>query len=370
MNLSIWEKNSFSSYDVIIVGAGITGLSTAASIKERKPELRVVVIERGILPTGASTKNAGFACFGSVSELMEDHKQMGAVAMAELVQMRWDGLLKTRNRLSDKNTGYEQLGGYELLFEENDPILNHIRTVNASLQHLFGKDVYHDHSSQLPCFHFGTGVKHLIKNELEGQLDSGQLISSLWEYCMQLGVRILTGSRVTLAQKNRVVINGSLALNAGAVVLCTNAFTRELAPIALKPGRGMVMAIKPKRPLSFRGTFHYEKGYYYFRNYHDLLIIGGGRNLDFDGEETTFFGINEQIKSKLRSDVASFILPENPYEIVSEWSGIMAFGDSRQPVIEENEEGLFVGARLGGMGVAIGSMVGDKLAEMIIGARF
>jgi glycine/D-amino acid oxidase-like deaminating enzyme len=62
--LSLWEKQSFLEYDVIVVGAGITGLSTAVSIKEKNPKISVLVVERGILPTGASTKNAGFACFG------------------------------------------------------------------------------------------------------------------------------------------------------------------------------------------------------------------------------------------------------------------------------------------------------------------
>jgi len=62
--LSVWEKESFVQYDVVIVGAGITGLSTAASLIEQRPELKILVLERGLLPTGASTRNAGFACDG------------------------------------------------------------------------------------------------------------------------------------------------------------------------------------------------------------------------------------------------------------------------------------------------------------------
>ena len=34
--LSFWEKQSFQNFDIIIVGAGVVGLSTAASIKEKK----------------------------------------------------------------------------------------------------------------------------------------------------------------------------------------------------------------------------------------------------------------------------------------------------------------------------------------------
>lgn len=370
MNFSIWEHNHFLAADVVIIGAGITGLSTAASIKEKRPELQVIIVERGIIPTGASTKNAGFACFGSVSELKEDLDKMGDQAMTDLVDMRWKGLHKTRNRLSDEIIDYQQFGGFELLFNENDTTLHDLKSINEKLYPLFEKDVFQDYSHQLPCFHFGSQVKHLIRNEMEGQLDTGKLISSLWNYCTGLGVRIYTGSRVTHVEQNKLIINGSVPISASAIALCTNAFTNELIPVDLKPGRGIVLAVRPQKPLSFRGAFHYDQGFYYFRNYHDLLIIGGGRNLDFEKEETTFFGFNENILEKLNQDIQQMIIPGIKYEIVHQWSGIMAFGEVKSPIIKELPNGLFAGVRLGGMGVAIGSMVGENLANSIITARF
>ena len=60
--ISIWEKESLLSYDAIVVGAGITGLSTAASLKELSPQLNILVLEKGTFPAGASTRNAGCAC--------------------------------------------------------------------------------------------------------------------------------------------------------------------------------------------------------------------------------------------------------------------------------------------------------------------
>ena len=75
--LSFWEIESLISYDYIIVGGGITGLSTAISIKEKDASKNILIIERGVLPTGASTKNAGFACFGSMTELIDDMEQNG-----------------------------------------------------------------------------------------------------------------------------------------------------------------------------------------------------------------------------------------------------------------------------------------------------
>ena len=38
------------------------------------PDVKPGILEKGILPQGASTKNAGFACFGSLSEIIDDLK--------------------------------------------------------------------------------------------------------------------------------------------------------------------------------------------------------------------------------------------------------------------------------------------------------
>src|SRR5688500_13998095 len=101
MMISYWEKQSLLQYDIIIVGSGLVGLSTAISIKERQPAKRVLVIERGILPTGASTKNAGFACIGSLTEILDDLRNMTEREVLELVQLRHDGLRRLRERLGD-----------------------------------------------------------------------------------------------------------------------------------------------------------------------------------------------------------------------------------------------------------------------------
>ena len=65
MQVSIWEKESFyAPKDVIIIGSGLAGLWTALYLKKKKPGISVTIVDRGIIPTGASTRNAGFACSG------------------------------------------------------------------------------------------------------------------------------------------------------------------------------------------------------------------------------------------------------------------------------------------------------------------
>ena len=58
-DLSYWEKREFiEQIDVAIVGSGIVGMTTALALKRAQHEVKVVIIERGYIPTGASTKNA------------------------------------------------------------------------------------------------------------------------------------------------------------------------------------------------------------------------------------------------------------------------------------------------------------------------
>ncbi|RZJ25844.1 MAG: FAD-dependent oxidoreductase, partial [Flavobacterium sp.] len=73
MELSYWElKNWFAAVDYTVVGSGIVGLHAALRLRERFPQSKILVLEKGMLPQGASTKNAGFACFGSLSEIIDD----------------------------------------------------------------------------------------------------------------------------------------------------------------------------------------------------------------------------------------------------------------------------------------------------------
>jgi glycine/D-amino acid oxidase-like deaminating enzyme len=122
---------------------------------------------------------------------------------------------------------------------------------------------------------------------------------------------------------------------------------------------------KPIANLDIRGTFHLDKGYYYFRNFENRILLGGGRNLDFEGETTTELAQTEKIQNKLEDLLKDVILPHREVEIEHRWSGIMGIGTSKTPIVSQISEHVYCGVRLGGMGVAIGSIVGKELAELV-----
>ena len=79
-----------------------------------------------------------------------------------------------------------------------------------------------------------------------------------------------------------------------------------------------------------------------------------------------FGGINKKIKNKLITDLDKFIIPEHKIEIDMEWSGIMAFGKSKIPIIKRESNSVAVGIKSSGMGVAIGGYVGKSVANILL----
>ena len=108
-----------------------------------------------------------------------------------------------------------------------------------------------------------------------------------------------------------------------------------------------------------------DKGYFYFREIDGRVLIGGGRNMNFEGETTTEFGLTEQIQVELERRLHEIIIPNTPFLVEQRWAGIMAFGKTRSPIVKKISPRVFGAFRMGGMGVALGSEVAMRLADIV-----
>ena len=373
--LSIWEKESFLHADMIIVGGGILGLSTACSLLERNNKKSVLVLEQGLLPTGASTKNAGFACFGSLSELVSDLKSLGESLTVQLVEKRWQGLALLDQRLGEGTMDFQHHGGFELMTEKEAGVRDYIGFVNDLLFPLFQMEVFYSTPSKISQFGFNPEiVKDVIFNPFEGQIDSGKMMRALHRKALSLGAEIMTGAEVvavhTAQHGVEIEVQSNkerLIFSASSAAVCTNAFLPILFPtMEVKAGRGQVVVTKPIEGLKLKGVFHFDEGFYYFRNFNDRVIFGGGRNLDMKGEATIEFAPNEKILSDLKEKLDTIILPDTPYEIDYSWQGIMGFGPTKLPLIESPAPHIYAALGCNGMGLALSSLLGEELAEKIL----
>jgi hypothetical protein len=48
------------------------------------------------------------------------------------------------------------------------------------------------------------------------------------------------------------------------------------------------------------------------------------------------------------------------------WSGILGIGEEKKPIITQYSDNIFTAVRLGGMGVAIGILVGKEGADLLL----
>ena len=371
--LSIWERNELIHYDHIIIGSGIVGLTTAYYVKKKNPSKSVLVLERGLLPTGASTKNAGFACMGSLTEILDDLKIASEEEVLELFRLRKKGLERLQSIVGKEKIGYQTNGSYELIFKNEIAALEKIDYCNELLRKEIKQDAFRLNNSKIQEFGF-NGVCAMVENLCEGEIDTGLMMKNLIQLVSSMGVEIKTGCEVLSFNEhsnqveiicNNPILKNELILKSNKLFICTNAFAKKLLPQAnVTPGRGQVLITKPIPDLKFKGIFHFEEGYYYFREYKGCVLFGGGRNIDKQTEETTEFALNQAIQQSLIEKLQTIILPNQAFEIDLQWTGIMAFGPTKKPIIEPYSDKVFVGVRMGGMGVAIGSEVGFSLAEM------
>ena len=59
------------------------------------------------------------------------------------------------------------------------------------------------------------------------------------------------------------------------------------------------------------------------------------------------------------------ILPGIDFTIEQRWAGTLGLGKTRLPIIEKIDNNVFCAVRMGGMGVAIGSLVGKNVADLM-----
>ena len=394
MAISVWEQSTyFAPKDLVIVGCGFVGLWTAYEAINQNPKLNITILERGTIPSGASTRNAGFSCFGSVSELISDIQLMGEDAMLETVKMRYDGLQRIQEVFKAKEIDYNQWGGYELFegkkgakndesglydiskLESDIAYLNKILTPALKTPKKNGKylPIYTNASKDIKKLGF-QGIEALAFNQLEGQLNSAKLVLALQKAVQAKGVQILFNTEVKKFKSHKkgvtITTNLEAVLETKQFLVCTNGFAKQLIPsLDVVPARGQVFVTEPIKNLKFKGCFHFDEGYYYFRNLGNRLLLGGARNADFKNEKTYSLETSATIQKVLEDFMMQRILPKGSKKpkIELRWSGTMGMGTIKKPIIEQVQPNVYCAVRMSGMGVAIAPIVAKKALKLMKG---
>ena len=367
---SFWEAEIPPDHcDILIVGAGLVGLQTANFIANARPTWTVAVIDKNSPAIGASTRNAGFACIGSLGELTDDLEQIGFEATCQLIRRRFRGLQILRSSLSDHKIGYQAIGNLEIFRSHEREVLAKaeqlLPQINAALANELnaGQDIYR----LQPGTTFGANLPSVatIHNALEGQLNTAAMINTLRDKVAAARVRFLTGEVVTL-EADRIQLATGQAIRARQVILATNGFTRRLLPDSqISPALNQVIVSAEVDGLNWTAPMHLEQGYGYIRRIGRRVLVGGFRNHFPAFAKTDHMQLNPAVGEHLRA-VLRTVLPKGaPLRIEYEWSGVLGIGPTRNPQVQVLPSGILQVAGLGGMGVALGSLLAFEAAQII-----
>ncbi|GAA5086876.1 glycine/D-amino acid oxidase-like deaminating enzyme [Thermocatellispora tengchongensis] len=367
--------------DVVIVGAGFTGLWTAYYLRLLAPERSVIVVERRLAGYGASGRNCGW-CSGflpnGLDGLAREHGRQAAMAMQRAA-------IETVSEV-ERVVAAERIdcgirrGGSRLLARNRAQANRLARTM-----------------ARLRSFGFGPEDYRLLdKEETSRHLAVSQVVGSAYTpHCAVLNPAKLVRGLAAVVERHGAVIHEQtpvLSIDRGRVrtehgvlegdmvVLATEGYTaglpglrRELAPV-----HSHMIATDPL-PESFwrqvgwadRATVADQRHHFAYmqRTEDDRIAIGGrGITYPFGSRVSSAGDRSEAIWARLRHALAEMFPQLGKAGISHRWGGPIAFTRTMEPSagIDRARRLAWAGG-YGGDGVALSNLAGRTLAHLIIG---
>ena len=329
------------------MGAGIAGLSVAYALA--REGARVIVLERDRVANAASGRNAGFILAGVVENFAAACRRYGAAVAARVwkVTLTERVLIKAlalRHRIECDLAwnGSEQVAGDEAEWED----------IRASARELGAS---------------GTRVRLepdrlAAVYEEDGEMQPVRFVRGLADAAEAVGARIHENTNVTRVARD-LVATGRHTLRAGAVVVCTNAYTRRVIDARIAPVRGQVLATAPVAERIFPRPVYAHRGYRYWRQTREgRVVVGGWRDTAADvevGEDAT---PTDAIQRHLDSFLAEHRVRAH---VTHRWAGIMGFSHDALPYVGRRADGIYMSAGFTGHGNAFAVVCGEIVASLI-----
>jgi len=355
---SLWLDGVSRSYppldgdvttDVAIVGAGIAGVATAYFLASTGA--KVVVLEARGVAEAASGRNAGFLLAGVAENFVAASHRYGERNALRIWHFTKQTQALVRSLVAENGidcelrwNGSDQIPGDE---EEWREIEGSARRLSSE-----GVAVSVDPAARTATY-AGDGELHPVR-----------WVRGLAAGAVRKGVRIHESTRVhAVAPGEARMATG--VVRAGAVVLCTNAYTTHLASSRVRPVRGQMLATAPAAPVFARPAYA-NRGYQYWRQTRDgRVLVGGWRDTAVDEE----VGEEERTTEAIQKKLGAFLVDHRITALVTHrWAGTMGFSHDALPYIGAIAPGLFVCGGFTGHGMAFGPASAELVATLVRGA--
>ena len=214
------------STDLLIIGAGFTGLWTAVLAKEADPSREVVILEAGEVATGASGRNGGFMD-ASLTHGFQNGLARWPRELATLLAMGMSNLNEIESTIRRFGIECDYLRTGELSVASESHQVNELKAeLDLSAQYNV-RSRFYDRASIRDIVRSPLFVAGLIYPDLTALVNPAQLAWGLRKACLDLGVRLYEHSAVTKLQEEGNHITAYTrhgVVRASRLALATNAF--------------------------------------------------------------------------------------------------------------------------------------------------
>ena len=355
------------SADVCIVGAGISGLTTAYLLTQVGKS--VVVLDDGAIGsgmTGVTTAHLTTAIDDRFFHIERLHGERGARLAADSATAAIDRIenIVTRERIA---CGFKRVDGYLFCAPEHDEAFLDRELVAAHRAQLH--NVFKISRAPLawdtgPCLKFPN----------QGQFHPLRYLAGLAEAIERGGGRIFTGTHATAVTggKDATVTTERGVVRAQHIVVATNVPINDRLVIHTKQAPYMTYVIGARVPKNaITEALYWDTGdpYHYVRlepidAEHDLLIVGGEDHKSGQADDITERQPRLEAWSRERFPGMGEVLYTWGGQVMEPNDGIAFIG--RNPLDDDN---VFTVTGDSGQGMTHGTIAGMLLTDLVLGRQ-
>jgi glycine/D-amino acid oxidase-like deaminating enzyme len=247
MSVSFWNDESLSAankeFDIVIIGAGIAGVSTAYWLGKLDPNLKIAVLDKGELGSGATGRNAGFITCGSVEHFSRMEKKYGIDKALSIWRFSEENLELLKNELLGESSLIEQTGSFSLAsteseYQELQNSFNMMKSNCLDVELITKPEI----ETRLNATGFCGGIKYL-KDACTHPIKLLYAIKSRWSE----NISLLQNHEVYKIESDRVFTSKS-KIKSEISIMATNGYSYLLEDFfkdKIYPTRGQILATKP-----------------------------------------------------------------------------------------------------------------------------
>jgi FAD-dependent oxidoreductase domain-containing protein 1 len=363
--------DSNQRYDVIIVGGGIMGSTTAYYLTRKDPALKVVVIERDLAYTRASTTLS--MVNARIQFSLKQNVQISQYAFNVLERFE-DEMTVAGNR---PNIAYRREGN---LFLYEEAASDHAKAAMAMQQDL-GCQVQWWTPDEIKAHYPLYEPQGLVGGTFgaqDGHFDAYAVLMGFKANARAQGAEYIEDEVTELMVANRQITGvktaSGAAYTSAAVVNCAGAWCTELARTAgvdlpVNPVKRQCFcvdpAVKPDGPLPLTIL---PSGFYFRTETGGMVLLG--KSMDGDPVGFDFNWDQNRFMDVLWLELAEFVPAFERLKLVRGWAGLYAVNtlDGNAILGEWPElKGFYLANGFSGHGLQQGPAVGRYISELIIG---